>query len=190
MVRFFWFFVIILAGCSFIAPATSLPTPDGAPTSTATGNPSNLPDDGAAPELTNTVWLNTDHPLRLADLHGKVVLLEMWTFECINCRHVTPMLKQWYRDYAKSGLVIIGNHYPEFPYEADLTNLKKAVADQGILYPIAQDNDGATWDAYHNRYWPTLYLIDRSGHIRYKRIGEGGYEDTEAAIKWLLNEAD
>jgi thiol-disulfide isomerase/thioredoxin len=184
MARFFLLIAIFLTGCFPIAQ-TSIPQ-----TNTDTTGPTlpALPDDGPAPELTNTVWLNTDHPLRLADLRGKVVLLEMWTFDCINCRHVTPMLKTWYEDYADHGLVVIGNHYPEFSYEADLANLKKAVAEQGIPYPIAQDNDGATWDAYHNRYWPTIYLIDRSGNIRYKRIGEGGYAETEAAIKLLLSE--
>jgi thiol-disulfide isomerase/thioredoxin len=165
-----------------MGPAGTQPAPSPMPAA--------LPDYGAAPELKNTVWLNTEAPLRLANLRGKVVLLEMWTFSCINCQHVTPSLKQWYQDYSASGLVIIGNHFPEFPYEADLGNLKKAVAEQGIRYPIAQDNDAATWDAYHNRYWPTLYLIDRAGHIRYKRIGEGGYAETESAIQALLSEAE
>jgi len=173
--RFLLLLAVLLAGCAPSAQTSAAPiqTP--------------LPDYGPAPELTNTVWLNTDRPLRLADLHGKVVLLEMWTFDCINCQHLTPTLKRWHQDYAKSGLVIIGNHFPEFPHEAELENLKKAAAEQEILYPIAQDNDGATWQAYHNRYWPTLYLIDTAGHIRYKRIGEGGYEETEAAIQILLN---
>lgn len=148
-----------------------------------------LRDFGPAPEMTNTVWLNSDHPLRLADLRGKVVLLEMWTFGCINCQHVIPTLKQWYQDYAKEGLVIIGNHYPEFSREADLENLKQAVADQQILYPVAQDNDGATWHAYHNRYWPTMYLIDAAGQIRYIHIGEGGYSETESVIQTLLADA-
>jgi len=147
-----------------------------------------LPDLGPAPELTNETWLNVSSPLRLADLRGKVVALEMWTFGCINCQHVMPSLKQWHSAYADQGLVIIGNHYPEFSFEEDLTNLQDAVADNGIEYAVTQDNDGATWQAYKNHYWPTLYLIDKRGHIRYVHIGEGGYQETEAAIQSLLAE--
>jgi thiol-disulfide isomerase/thioredoxin len=147
-----------------------------------------LPDLGPAPELTNTTWLNVDAPLRLADLRGKVVGLEMWTFGCINCQHVMPSLKQWDETYRDQGLVIIGNHYPEFSFEEDLTNLQNAIAENEIHYAVAQDNDGATWKAYENRYWPTLYLIDKKGHLRYVHIGEGGYQETEAAIQALLAE--
>lgn len=149
-----------------------------------------LRDLGKAPELTNTIWLNSDQPLRLKDLRGKVVLLDMWTFDCINCRNTIPSLKDWHAKYATEGLVIIANHFPEFSYEADLDNLKKAVADLGIQYAVAQDNDGTTWQAYHNRYWPTLYLIDKSGNIRYTQIGEGQYAETEKAIQALLAESN
>lgn len=148
-----------------------------------------LKDYGPAPELNNKIWLNVDHPLRLADLRGKVVLLEMWTFDCINCQHVMPSIKGWYQKYSSQGLVIIGNHFPEFSYETDLGNLKQAIARFQIPYAVAQDNDGATWSAYDNRYWPALYLIDKKGHIRYLQIGEGAYDETEAAIKTLLAEA-
>jgi len=147
-----------------------------------------LPDLGPAPELNNKVWLNTDSPLYLADLRGKVVGLEMWTFDCINCQHVMPSLKRWYAAYKDQGLVIIGNHYPEFSQEADLTNLKNAVIEDGIEYPVAQDNEGDTWNTYHNMYWPTLYLIDKRGHIRYVHIGEGAYDEIETNIKTLLAE--
>jgi thiol-disulfide isomerase/thioredoxin len=147
-----------------------------------------LPDLGPAPELTNETWLNVEAPLRLADLRGKVVILEMWTFGCINCQNVMPSLKGWYSKYRDQGLVIIGNHYPEFSYEADLKNLRDAIARFDIQYPIAQDNDGATWRAYKNHYWPTLYLIDKQGHIRYVHIGEGRYKETEENIKALLQE--
>ena len=148
-----------------------------------------LPDLGPAPELQNSTWLNPDSPLHLADLRGKVVGLEMWTFACINCQHVMPHIKGWYTKYKDQGLVVIGNHFPEFSYEADLNNLKKAVAEDGIAYPVAQDNDGATWDAYNNNYWPSLYLVDKRGHIRYRQIGEGAYDTTEAAIRSLLAES-
>jgi thiol-disulfide isomerase/thioredoxin len=150
--------------------------------------PLNLPDLGPAPELENQVWLNTDHPLRIQDLGGKVILLEMWTFDCINCRDVIPSLRGWYQKYSPQGLVIIGNHFPEFGFEKDLANLKEAIQKLDIPYPVAQDNDGKTWSAYHNNYWPTAYLIDKRGHIRFINIGEGNYQHTEAVIQDLLSE--
>ena len=134
-----------------------------------------LPDLGPAPELTNDTWLNVDSPLRLADLRGKVVIVEMWTFGCINCQHVMPALKEWHSKY-------------KFSYEADLENLKEAIAQNDIQYAVAQDNDGATWKAYKNHYWPALYLIDKQGNIRYVHIGEGRYSETEKNIKALLEE--
>jgi hypothetical protein len=101
---------------------------------------------------------------------------------------VIPSLKELDEKYHDQGLVIIGNHYPEFSFEEDITNLQAAVAENGIKYAVAQDNDGATWKAYKNRYWPSLYLIDKNGHLRYTHIGEGRYETTEAAIQALLAE--
>jgi thiol-disulfide isomerase/thioredoxin len=147
-----------------------------------------LPDFGPAPELENSVWLNVDHPLRLQDLRGNVVLLDMWTFDCINCQDVIPSLRSWYQEYKDQGLVVIGNHFPEFQYESQLGNLKDAIQRLDVPYPVAQDNDGKTWRAYDNHYWPTLYLIDKNGHIRYRHIGEGAYQETEAAIQTLLTE--
>lgn len=175
--------VILAAGC------TSAPGSDPTPTLTEQYViPSDLgiSDFGPAPELANTVWLNTDQPLRLEDLHGKVVLIDMWTFGCINCRNVIPSLRDWHERYKEDGLVVIGNHYPEFDYEEDLGNLKNAVRDMEISYPVAQDNDGQTWRAYRTRYWPTLFLIDKQGQIRYMHIGEGGYQETEEIIQALL----
>jgi hypothetical protein len=101
---------------------------------------------------------------------------------------VIPSLRGWHEEYTAQGLVIIGNHYPEFDYEKDLDNLKKAITDLKIPYPVAQDNNGTTWRAYKNRYWPTLYLIDKQGHLRYIHIGEGNYAETEQAIQDLLAE--
>ena len=172
--------LITLAACSTIPSSVAMPSIKlpAAP----------LPDLGPAPELQNRVWLNTPAPLHLADLRGKVVGLEMWTFDCINCQHVMPYLKAWYARYNNQGFVLIGNHYPEFSNEADLNNLKKNVALDGILYPVAQDNDGETWDAYNNMYWPTLYLIDKSGRIRYIHVGEGAYGEIEGNIQSLLAE--
>lgn len=100
-----------------------------------------------------------------------------------------PSLKEWDKKYSDQGLVVIGNHYPEFSYEEDLENLKTKVLEYGIEYAVAQDNDGATWRAYNNRYWPTLYLIDKHGRIRYVHIGEGSYAETETAIQTLLAES-
>lgn len=169
------FIPIILSGC--------VSTSEDVMQSTAS-----LPDLGPAPELTNETWLNVDSPLRLADLRGKVVIVEMWTFGCINCQNVMPSLKEWHGKYKDAGLVIIGNHFPEFSYEKDLENLKEAVARYGIEYAVTQDNDGDTWRAYNNHYWPALYLIDKQGHIRYIHIGEGQYRETEENIKALLAE--
>ena len=173
----------ILLGCAPKSGDTQLQSQDSTmPKLTS------LPDLGPAPELINTTWLNVESPLRIADLRGKVVLVEMWTFGCINCQNVMPSLKEWHAQYQDQGLVIIGNHFPEFDYEADLANLKEAVARNEIEYAVAQDNNGDTWRAYKNHYWPALYLIDKQGHIRYVHIGEGRYQETEANIEALLEE--
>jgi thiol-disulfide isomerase/thioredoxin len=150
---------------------------------------SSLPDYGPAPELTNEIWLNTDHPLPLSNLGGKVVLLEMWTFGCYNCVNTLPYVRVWHESYAEQGLVIIGNHYPEFDYESKIDNVRNALLKLDIRYPVAQDNDRRTWDAYANRYWPVMYLIDKRGHLRYQHIGEGAYDTTEANIQDLLRES-
>jgi len=185
---FFGLLALILFGCS--AQGTSSPQSDIQPQTEEPSMPkaASLPDLGPAPELTNDTWLNVDSPLRIADLQGKVVIVEMWTFGCINCKNVIPSLKDWHSKYADQGLVIIGNHYPEFSYEEEIENVKNAVAEYGIEYAVAQDNDGATWRAYENRYWPALYLIDKQGHIRYVHIGEGRYQETENNIQALLAE--
>lgn len=151
-------------------------------------SPEELTDLGPAPELHAGQWLNQDIPLKLADLRGQVVLLEMWTFGCINCQRVTPYIRSWHENYQADGLVVIGNHYPEFEWEADVGNVKQALVDQNITYPVLIDNERVTWRAYNNRYWPTIYLIDKWGQIRYVHIGEGSYEFTEAAIQTLLAE--
>jgi len=189
-VSLFFVLTFMLSACGSTATPITTPAATRVATPTAPGSSDkkSLPDLGSAPELTTTTWLNVTAPLRLANLRGKVVLLDMWTFECINCQHVLPALKSWHTQYADAGLVIIGNHFPEFSSEANLDNLKAAVARLDIRYAVAQDNDGATWNAYKNQYWPTMYLIDKRGHIRYVRIGEGGYSETEAAIRTLLAE--
>ena len=115
-------------------------------------------------------------------------MVEFWTFGCYNCRNVEPYIKQWYHDYKGQGLVVIGVHAPEFAFEKSLSNLKAYIAKHRIEYPVAVDNDFDIWRAWHNRAWPTLYLVDKSGRVRYQRIGEGGYETTEGVIRKLLSE--
>jgi thiol-disulfide isomerase/thioredoxin len=140
-----------------------------------------------APEITGQSWLNSG-PLGLADLKGKVVLLEFWTFGCYNCRNVEPFVKAWHQKYADKGLVVIGVHAPEFSYERVLANVQRYVREHAIQYPVAIDNDFNTWNRYNNRYWPAMYLIDKRGIIRYLRVGEGGYKQTEEQIRALLEE--
>ena len=172
---------IAVAACSTTGPAAA-DSPESAPESVE------LHDLGPAPEFMNETWLNSQVPLRLSALRGRVVLLEMWTFGCVNCQHVIPKLIGWQQTYAGQGLVVIGNHYPEFGYERSMENLQAALERWEITYPVAQDNEGDTWRAYGTHYWPTLYLIDKAGRIRYEHIGEGAYEETEAAIRQLLAE--
>jgi thiol-disulfide isomerase/thioredoxin len=149
-----------------------------------------VPNFGPAPEIENELWINTDTPLPLASQKGKVVLVEFWTFGCINCQNVMPFLASWYETYQGDDFTIISVHYPEFTYEENVDNVKDATARFGIEYPVAIDNDGQTWRAYEQRFWPTRYLIDKNGSIRYKHIGEGAYAETEALIKTLMAEPD
>lgn len=141
----------------------------------------------AAPELEATEWVN-GQPFRLADLRGRVTLVEFWTFDCINCQRVIPALVQWHQVYAPRGLVIVGVHTPEFRHERELVNVRAAMQQMGIAYPVVLDNDFMTWRAYRNRAWPTLYLVDKRGLIRYTHVGEGSYEQTRRAIEALLAE--
>ena len=146
-----------------------------------------LDNQGRPPELFNQVWLNSE-PLKLADLHGKVVIVEFWTFGCINCKNVLPSLREWHQKYKDDGLVIIGVHTPEFGYEGELENVKQALVDLDVPYPVAIDNDWQTWRAYNNRYWPAKYFIDKAGNLRQIYIGEGGYQQQEEIIQALLAE--
>jgi thiol-disulfide isomerase/thioredoxin len=141
-----------------------------------------------APDFSKiTGYINTD-PVKLGDLNGKVVLVHFWTYTCINCMHTIPYLNKWYENYADKGLVIIGIHTPEFEFEKNTDNVKQAVKDYQIEYPVLQDNNYATWKAYQNKYWPRDYLIDTQGFIRYDHIGEGAYDEMEKAIQSLLAE--
>lgn len=130
-------------------------------------------------------WINSP-PLQIYQLRGKVVLIDFWTYSCINCVRTIPYLNEWYRKYHDKGLVIIGVHTPEFEFEKDFNNVKQAVARYGIHYPVGLDNHYATWQNYNNLYWPAHYLIDKSGHIVYQHFGEGEYAITENNIRYLL----
>ena len=148
-----------------------------------------LPDFGAAPELRGIdAWLNTPDggALTLERLRGKVVLVDFWTYSCINCLRTLPHLKAWDAAYRDDGLAIVGVHSPEFAFEHVLANVRRAVRRLGVRYPVALDNDFETWNAYSNQYWPAKYLIDRRGNVRYAHFGEGAYDRTERLIRRLL----
>jgi cytochrome c biogenesis protein CcdA/thiol-disulfide isomerase/thioredoxin len=148
---------------------------------------------GPAPELTGiNAWLNTagDKPLTLAGLRGKVVLIDFWTYSCINCQRTLPHVEAWYRDYQKDGFVVIGVHTPEFAFEHVTSNIASQANALGVKYPIAVDNNYATWNAYGNQYWPAEYLVDATGVIRHVAFGEGDYDGTESVIRQLLATAD
>ena len=150
-----------------------------------------LPVLGPAPELLGVdPWFNSPDrkPLRLANLRGRVVLLDFWTFACGNCQRTLPFLRAMHDRY-RPDLTVVGVHSPEFAFEHSAENVERAVWEQGLEYPVGLDNDFAAWNAYGNRYWPTMYLIDPAGQIRYTQIGEGNYRRTETAIRMLLAEA-
>lgn len=136
-----------------------------------------------------TKWLNTDKPLSIHNLKGKVVLVDFWTYTCINCIRTLPYTTSWYEKYKDKGFVVIGVHTPEFEFEHDTNNVLAAIKMYNIHYPVAQDNSYATWNNYNNQYWPAEYLIDANGNIRRVHFGEGEYDKTEQAIQQLLKEA-
>jgi thiol-disulfide isomerase/thioredoxin len=142
-----------------------------------------------APELSNGIWINSE-PLTLKSLHGRVVLIEFWTFACYNCRNTLPYLKQWDDQYRAKGLTIIGVHTPELDFERDIDQLRREVAMLGVKYPVVTDQDYSNWKAYGVEAWPTLYLLDKQGHVRWMHVGEGSYKETEEAIKKLLAEGE
>lgn len=145
--------------------------------------------DTMAPDFTGADrWYNSA-PLRLDALRGKVVLVEFWTRECINCIHVLPHTKALYDAYSKRGLVVIGVHTPEYAEERDAAALQDALRRYGIMWPVAVDNESRIWNAYGNRYWPAVYLIDRNGRVTYRHYGEGDYEQIEQRIAELLGKA-
>jgi thiol-disulfide isomerase/thioredoxin len=177
----------LTAACSSgLAPVTASEAPGDPPPPLLSPEPFPTPeprlrlsDAGPAPEIANETWINSDGPLTLASQRGKVVLLEFWTFGCINCQRVIPYVRQWHSDFAGEDFQVISIHYPEFAHEREFDNLVAAMERFEITYPVALDNDGRTWRAYNQRFWPTTYLIDKDGHIRYKHIGE--FNETSAA---------
>jgi thiol-disulfide isomerase/thioredoxin len=132
-----------------------------------------------------STWLNSN-PLTVAELRGNVVLIQFWTFACINCQRTLPSVIQWHRQYAAQGLKVIGIHTPELAFERDINNVRRALQERGITYPVPIDGDFQTWRAYGNSYWPHLYLADRQGVMRYDHVGEGAYDQTEQTIRQLL----
>lgn len=144
---------------------------------------------GAAPEfVTDGLWFNTE-PLTIEALRGKVVLVDFWTYSCVNCVRTIPYLKAWYEEYRDDGFVIIGVHTPEFEFEKRPSNVERAMRDLGVTWPVVLDNEYAQWNAYANRYWPAHYFIDAAGQVRYFHFGEGKYDESERVIKELLAEA-
>jgi cytochrome c biogenesis protein CcdA/thiol-disulfide isomerase/thioredoxin len=155
----------------------------------AAESPLSLPVEGTLPELSGAVkWLNSP-PLTAEQLKGKVVLVDFWTYSCINCLRSLPYVNAWANKYHDQGLVVIGVHAPEFAFERDANNVQKAVHDLGINYPVALDNDFAIWKGFNNQYWPAHYFVDAKGQIRYHHFGEGAYAESEQVIQQLLKEA-
>lgn len=140
----------------------------------------------AAPDIGGAgPWFNSP-PLSLAQLKGKVVMVEFWTFGCYNCRNVEPYVKKWHERYMDDGLVVVGVHAPEFAHEADGKRVKAYLAENDIRHPVVLDNDYAIWKRWGNRYWPAMYLLNKSGELCYRHFGEGRYAETEAQIQRLL----
>jgi len=143
----------------------------------------------AARELSTGDWINSE-PLKLKELRGRVVLIEFWTFGCYNCRNTLPFIKGWDDLYRAKGFTIIGVHSPEFDEERKIEHLRRQVASLGIMYPVVTDNDYQTWKAYNVEAWPTTCLLDKQGRIRWRLVGEGGYDEAERLIQKLLAEVE
>jgi thiol-disulfide isomerase/thioredoxin len=142
---------------------------------------------GTAPNFAGiSNWFNSA-PLNIADLRGKVVLVDFWTYGCVNCVNTLPHVTELYAKYKDRGLIVVGVHTPEFPFERSASNVLAALKRHGITYPVAQDNDSQTWNAYRNQYWPAQYIIDQSGKIVFQHDGEGQYEQIDRTIARLLN---
>jgi cytochrome c biogenesis protein CcdA/thiol-disulfide isomerase/thioredoxin len=180
-----------------LAAGGQIPAPTNAGATGSRGQSSNctygapvLQDCGPAPDFTDlTGWLNTpgDAPIDLKSLHGKVVLVDFWTYSCINCQRTLPYVIDWYTRYRNAGFEVIGVHTPELAFERVRGNVAARAAELGVTYPVALDNNYSTWNAYHNRYWPAEYLIDAQGTLRHMTVGEGDYDLTDGFIRQLLS---
>jgi thiol-disulfide isomerase/thioredoxin len=155
--------------------------------STATDQPVSSNDGKAAAEFAPGVWINSD-PLTLKSLRGRVVIVDFWTFACYNCRNTLPHVKEWDARYREKGLTIVGVHSPELDEEKVLENVRRETVSLGIRYPVVTDNDYATWKAYSVEAWPTIFVLDKQGHIRWSHVGEGAYDEAEKVIQQLLAE--
>ena len=174
--------IVVVAGLSYATDITKLLlSPFGASAEYK------MSESATAPELAGGEWINSQ-PLKLNDLRGRVVLIEFWTFGCINCRNTLPFVKSWHDRYREKGLTVIGVHSPEFDEERDVELLRREVSSLGIPYPVVTDNDYLTWNAYKVEAWPTIFLLDKQGRIRWKRVGEGDYDEAERLIQKLLTE--
>jgi thiol-disulfide isomerase/thioredoxin len=166
-----------------IAPSSTIASPLATPSPALAAKPSGR----QIPEIQGIeTWLNSA-PIKLSEQKGKVILLQFWTFACINCQRTLPSIIKWHKDYASQGLLVVSIHAPELAFERSINNVKKAVQQRGITYPVAIDSNFSTWKAFDNQYWPHLFLADRQGVLRYDRIGEGAYEQTEQKIRELLS---
>ncbi|RXH21642.1 thioredoxin [Bradyrhizobium nanningense] len=167
--------------CDEAARATPVVTADAAPIQVAAASQQSAPDFAGI----NT-WFNSK-PLSLTELRGKVVLVDFWTYGCVNCVNTLPHVTELYAKYRDKGLVVVGVHTPEFPFERSASNVQAALKRHGITYPVAQDNDSRTWSAYRNQYWPAQYIIDQSGKIVFQHAGEGSYDEIDRTVAKLLN---
>jgi len=188
--------LVLIGGAIFYLNSVKAPVPSASPQQAAASGTNTKGTEDIyspylkAPELVGIKgYINAPDNLTIASLRGKVVLLDIWTYTCINCIRTLPYVESWHEKYAKDGLVVIGVHSPEFDFEKDYGNVLAAVKKFGITYPVVLDSDHVTWNAYQNQYWPRHYLIDANGRIRFDHIGEGGYDETEAQIVQLLSEA-
>jgi thiol-disulfide isomerase/thioredoxin len=161
---------------------------NGVPNASTVANANPAPARGPiAPDIVSDTWLNSP-PLSAEQLRGKVVLVEFWTFDCINCRNTISYIRALYEKYRDRGLVVVGVHTPELSFERELANVKAAIKDQNIAYPVAIDNDSKNWNAFNVWAWPTWFILDKQGAIRFTHVGEGAYAESEQIITQLLEE--
>lgn len=146
-----------------------------------------MPQAPIAPEIASATWLNSK-PLASQDLRGHVVVVEFWTFDCINCRNVIPTVRSWHEKYQSQGLIVVGVHSPEFAYEKETDGVKRAIKELNIPYPVALDNDFKIWNSFNVWAWPSWFILDKQGRIRFSHVGEGAYTESEEEIQQLLKE--